>query len=206
MENGKKITGACSYKNFLAQQHEGVFDVFRKFLSEIKPKRILEIGTAAGGFTLFLRDTLDELGLHDSKIKTFEPNIHPNFDYLRERGVEIVHENIFDHEYMNIVKPEFVEPFINEEGTTLVLCDGGYKITEFRKLSPFLKEGDFIMAHDYSKDKEFFDEHINNKIWLWREISDEYIEDVFTINNLKPYNQEEFQNVVWLCMKKETNE
>lgn len=206
MEEVKKVTGHCLYKNLIVQQHEDVFDIFRKFLSDIKPKRILEIGTASGGFTLFLRDTLDELGLFDTKIKTFELNIHPSFGLLRERGVEILHENIFDHSYFNLMKPELVEPFIKEEGTTLVLCDGGYKITEFKKLSQFIKNGDFIMAHDYCPNKDYFEENINNKIWLWCEIEDKYIQEVFEPNNLVSYNQEEFQKVVWLCKKKVVNE
>jgi len=206
MEEIKKITGACVYKNLIVQQHPDVFEVFKKFIQEIKPKRILEIGTASGGFTLFLKDTLNELGMSDTKIKSFEVNVHPSFEILREMGVEILHDNIFDHPYMNLEKPDLVEPFIKEEGTTLVLCDGGYKITEFKKLSSFLKGGDFIMAHDYSPSREYFEDHVNNKIWLWCEIEDKYIQEVFEPNNLIKYNQDEFQKVVWLCMKKQTHE
>jgi hypothetical protein len=88
----------------------------------------------------------------------------------------------------------------------LVLCDGGYKITEFKKLSEFLKNGDFIMAHDYAPSREYFEEHINNKIWLWCEIEDKFIRDVFEPNNLVSYNQDEFQKVVWICKKKVVNE
>jgi cephalosporin hydroxylase len=206
MDEVKKITGHCLYKNLIVQQHEDVFEIFKNFLNEIRPKRILEIGTATGGFTLFLRDTLDELGLQDSKIRTFEINNHPPFSSLRERGVEILHDNIFDHSYFNLVKPELVEPFIKEEGTTLVLCDGGYKITEFKKLSPYLKNGDFIMAHDYAPNKEYFEQEIYNKVWLWCEIEDKYISEVFEPNNLVSYNQDEFQKVVWICKKKVVNE
>lgn len=201
-----KNFGASIYKNIVIQQHEDVFEIFKNFLIDIKPKRILEIGAGSGGFTLFLRDVLDEIGLSDSKIKTFEINSHPNFETLRSRGVEVLHDNIFDHSYFNLEKPELVEPFIQEEGTTLVLCDGGYKITEFRLLSSFLKNGDFIMAHDYCPNKEYFEENINNKIWLWCEIEDKYIQDVFEPNNLISYNQEEFQKVVWICKKKVVNE
>lgn len=201
-----KTFGAAVYNGVVIQQHEDVFEIFKKFLSDIKPKRILEIGSGSGGFTMFLRDTLDELGLQETKIKTFEVNKLPFFDQLRNRGVEVLHDNIFDHSYFNLVRPELVEPFIKEDGTTLVLCDGGYKITEFRVLSNFLKNGDFIMAHDYCPNKEYFEDHINNKIWLWCEIEDKYIQDVFEPNNLKSYNQEEFQKVVWICKKKVTNE
>ncbi len=55
-----KVTGHTSYKGLTAQQHNDAFDVFKTFLTEIKPKRILEIGTAGGGLTLFIRHTLNE--------------------------------------------------------------------------------------------------------------------------------------------------
>lgn len=205
MESVKKITGHCVYKGVLMHQDENVFEIFESFLSDIKPKRILEIGTAAGGFTLFLRDTLDKLGLQETKIRTFEIN-YQSVVISKQENIEIIGENIFDHSYMNLVKPELVAPYIQEEGTTLILCDGGYKITEFNELSNFMKVGDFIMAHDYSPNKEYFENHINNKIWLWCEIEDKYIEDAFIRNNLVSYNQEEFQKVVWLCKKKIENE
>lgn len=205
MESLKKITGHCVYKGILAHQDENVFQIFESFLLDIKPKRILEIGTAAGGFTLFLRDTLDKLGLQETKIKTFE--INRQYVVISEQeNLEIIGENIFDHSYMNLTKPELVAPYIQEQGTTLILCDGGYKITEFNELSNFMKVGDFIMAHDYSPNKEYFENHINNKIWLWCEIEDKYIQDAFVRNNLVSYNQEEFQKVVWLCKKKIENE
>jgi hypothetical protein len=62
------------------------------------------------------------------------------------------------------------------------------------------------MAHDYAPNREYFEEHINNKIWLWCEIEDKYIQHMFEPNNLVSYNQEEFQKVVWICKKKVVNE
>ena len=40
------ITGCTSYEGLSVQQHDDVFDVFKQFLLDIKPARILEIGTA----------------------------------------------------------------------------------------------------------------------------------------------------------------
>jgi cephalosporin hydroxylase len=82
-----KVTGHTSYKGLTAQQHNDVFDVFKNFLSEIKPKRILEIGTAGGGFTLFLRETLNELGLEDTPIKSFDVHECPWYDDIRKQNV-----------------------------------------------------------------------------------------------------------------------
>ena len=40
------------------QQNHNVFEVFYNFLNETKPKQILEIGTALGGFTSFLQKVI----------------------------------------------------------------------------------------------------------------------------------------------------
>ena len=66
-----------------------------------------------------------------------------------------------------------------------------------------LKKGDIIMAHDYSPNSEYFEENINNKIWNWHEIKDTDIEDTVNECNLKPFMQEDFQKVVWVCKIKE---
>lgn len=198
----KTITGHTAYKGLTAQQHEDAFEVFKKFITEIKPKRILEIGTAGGGFTLFLRDVLNGIGLADSKIKTFEVLECNWYERLRNEDIEVLIENIFDYSYLHLEKPEKIVPFIREDGTTLVLCDGGYKIGEFNSISDYLKTGDYIMAHDYSCDIEYFNNNVLNKIWNWCEIMDSSIESACLKNNLEKYNEEEFQKVVWTCRKK----
>mgnify|MGYP003342371251 CR=1 FL=1 len=43
-----------------AQQSHNVYQIFYDFLLEVKPKRILEIGTALGGFTEFLKIISDD--------------------------------------------------------------------------------------------------------------------------------------------------
>ena len=61
------VVGHTSYEGLTVQQHKDVFKVFDEFLADIKPARILEIGTAGGGLTLFLRHNLP-----DTPILTFE--------------------------------------------------------------------------------------------------------------------------------------
>jgi cephalosporin hydroxylase len=197
------IIGHTSYKGYTAQQHGDAFDVFKEFLKEIKPSQILEIGTAGGVFTLFLREALNEIGLESTKIKSFDVLPCNWYDTIRENNVEIIVENIFDHSYMNLEKPEKVVPFIQQDGVTLVLCDGGFKIGEFRMLSPYLKVGDYIMAHDYVDTIENFESNFRDKIWNWCEIKDSDISEACEKNNLTPYNKENFDKVVWVCRKKE---
>jgi len=185
------------------QQRPEISDAFEKLLTKIKPKQIIEIGTAGGGTTLSIRETLDEIGLGDTIIKSFEVKEHKWFSEMRKRNIEIIIENIFSKSYKEIEKPEMVESFIKREGTTLILCDGGSKINEFNILSKYLKSGDIIMAHDYVDTKENFLKNYKNKIWNWREIGDEHIKNTCEKYNLKSYMKETFDKVVWVCKIKE---
>ena len=185
------------------QQKPEVSGAFEKLLKEIKPKQIVEIGTAGGWTTLSIRETLDEIGLEKTDIKSFEVKEHKWFPEMRKRNIEIIVENIFSHSYKEIEKPEMVESFIGREGTTLVLCDGGSKVNEFIILSKYLKSGDIIMAHDYVDTKENFLENYRDKIWNWREIGEEDIKETCEKYNLKSFMKETFDKVVWVCKIKE---
>ena len=199
------VSGATNYKGMFAQQHENAFDTFRKFLAQVKPKRILEIGTAGGGFTLFLREYLNEIGLQDSYIKSFDiKDTQPYEDRLRcLNNIEVNIENMFDKTYQLLIKPELVKEYIQSDGLTLVLCDGGKKKVEFRAIAHLIKDGDIIMAHDYVDTWKNFEAHFKGKIWNWREIGYEHIERTCNELNLKPFFKEEMAQVVWACFRKE---
>ena len=48
-----------AFRGHTAQQSHNAYQVFYDFISEVKPSRILEIGTALGGFTEFLKIITD---------------------------------------------------------------------------------------------------------------------------------------------------
>lgn len=203
-ESGELMTGCCSYNGITVQQHPNIFQTMENFLNQTKPSRVLEIGTAAGGFTLFLRHCLNKLGLESTKIKTFE--IHPSstHEVFNEfsNTIELLYENLFDQSYTTLIKPDLIKNYIEEPGTTLVICDGGNKVTEFNTIAPLLKTGDYIMAHDYSLSKEYFNQYIVNKIWCWVEITEVDIDKACQENGLEPYMAQELQKVVWVCKRK----
>lgn len=201
-ENNQVMLGACLYKNILSMQHDNAFEIFKKLLRSFRPKRIIEIGTSHGGLTLFLRDYLDSIGLHDSKIRTFDVNKFPSHSVLLESNIEIIYDNIFNTTYSSIEKPEFLLDFLDPTGNNLVLCDGGNKVREFNLISPLLRKYDIIMAHDYAPSLKYFQKNIMNKEWSWIEIMDEDVENACITHNLKNYMRDDFLKVVWLCKQK----
>jgi cephalosporin hydroxylase len=188
-----------AFRGHTAQQSHNVYQVFYDFISEVKPNRILEIGTALGGFTEFLKIITDELNLN-TKILSYDISEREWYHQMIEKGIDVRVENIFNEDWSG-VKQE-VADFVQQEGTTIVLCDGGWKIGEFKIFSKLIKEGDYILAHDYSYSKEVYESEIKDKIWNWCEITEQDIEESVISNNLKSYNQDKFSQAVWVCKVK----
>lgn len=199
------VTGWHTYRGTTISQHNDVADPLKKLFNQIKPSQVLEIGTLYGGLTLLIRDSLNEVELKNSNFRSYDildiPRYYLDEDISKGAKIDLRIKNIFNHIYDNL-EPENIEEvqsFIQQSGPTIILCDGGSKKNEFRLLTPFLKPGDIIMAHDYSPNSEYFEEHINNKIWNWHEIQDSDIQESIDKYNLEPFMQDEFQKVVWVC-------
>jgi len=191
-----------AFRGHTAQQSHNAYQVFYDFISEVKPNRILEIGTALGGFTEFLKIITDELKLN-TKILSYDISERPWYYQMIEKGIDVRVENIFNEDWSG-VKQEVVD-FIQQNGTTIVLCDGGWKIGEFKIFSRLIKDGDYILAHDYSVSKEVYEFEIKDKIWNWCEITEQDIKESVIENNLKSYNQDKFSQSVWVCKQKKSN-
>ena len=188
-----------TYNGWAAQQNYKAFEDFHNFIQNVKPKRILEIGTSIGGFTQFLKYTCDnlELGTHIISLDIHEKHWYSN---IIEMGVDLRLENIFLDNFQDI--PQEYKDFIQGDGVTIVLCDGGDKVREFNLLSKFLKRGDYILGHDYAFNRQVFEESVYQKIWNWHELSESDILSCSQENNLVDYNREIFESVVWVCKKK----
>ena len=188
------------YNGWGAQQNYKIFEVLHHFLNEIKPKQILEIGTSIGGLTTYIDYVCKKLNL-DTKFISYDILEYNWYQDMRNNGIDVRVENVFYDDYKG-VKQEVID-FIKNDGTTLILCDGGNKIGEFNLLSDFMKSGDFIMAHDYAENDITFKNDIYMKIWNWHEISDKDIENACVRNNLRTYNKDIFDKVVWVCKIKD---
>lgn len=189
-----------SFMQHCAQQYHGAYRVFYDFIKDVKPKRILEIGTALGGFTMFLKICCDDLNL-DTNIRSYD--IHKNswYDGMINDGIDVRVENIFGGNFESM--DDEVINYIRQDGITIVLCDGGYKKGEFNLISNHIKQGDFIMAHDYAENRQVFEEKIYGKIWNWMEISYDDIKNAIEKNELIDYKKDIFENVAWTCKMKQ---
>jgi hypothetical protein len=192
--------GMSIYDNeWAAQQHHNAFKSFYELIEQERFDRILEIGTAMGGFTHFLHFVCRDLRLR-TEILSYDIHERKEYSRLTKKGVDVRIENIFSSDFKSI--SDHAYNFITKPGKVLILCDGGNKINEFNSLSSFMKSGDFIMAHDFAMDKDFFEKQINKKIWLWHEISHKDIADSMISEKLEFHNQDLFSQVVWACCKK----
>ena len=198
-----------SYKGLSVEQNPNIISPFTKLISEKVPVRILEIGTFAGGLTLILRDLLDDNGLNDSEFLTYDissPNYLIHQVNESNLNISVKVENLFLDDYSNFRSEELKQQifdYINQDGCTLVLCDGGSKKNEFNIISPLLKVGDIIMAHDYCYDNEKFESDIKGRFWNWLEIQNSDIHKTCVEYNLYDYLQENFNKVAWVCKIKE---
>lgn len=181
--------GGGLYKGIFTQQNKNFYPAFEKLFAQENIVRVLEIGTATGGFIRAVRD------LTDAEIITYDVLETKHKATLEENNISVNVKSVFD-DFDN------VEDYISGKGQVLVLCDGGNKIKEFDVFSKLLKSGDIIMAHDYSRDEELYQAYIKNHVWRWCEIQYKDIAMAVETNNLEPVLTEDFQEAVWTCWKK----
>lgn len=181
--------GGGLYKGIFTQQNKNFYPAFEKLFAEENIVRVIEIGTATGGFIRAVRD------LTNAEIITYDVIETKHKSTLEENNISVNVQSVFE-DY------DTVEEYISRKGQTLVLCDGGNKIKEFEVFSRILKSGDIIMAHDYSRDENLYQAYIKNHVWRWCEIQYKDIALPVAENNLEPVMTEEFQQAVWTCWKK----
>jgi predicted O-methyltransferase YrrM len=169
------MTGITTKLNMRMQQTENILEAFTKLTTTIKTERFVEIGTGWGGLSVFLSLVAPVLTMD-----TVDRRERP--DLFKKLGIDYRKWDVFEH-------VNTIEQIIKLDGITVVLCDGGNKPEEFKLLAPFLKPGDIIMAHDYSKD---------TNIWEWSEIDDTVL---VGLDYLEPFMQDIFTQSAWLCRR-----
>ena len=176
---------------FRIQQHPECKTYFQNYLLDINPSRILELGTANGGLTHILRS------LTDIPILTIDKEINFNWDRVNNYA-DILTGDFYD----SLFQHKHILPYINQPGTTLVLCDGYEKVKQYNVFVKFIKPNDVIAVHDYFPTKEYFKKEIEGKTWNWCMITDD---DMYT-SNLKYKMENIHTNINYIfCASKVKN-
>jgi hypothetical protein len=182
------VAWRIEYAGRFAQQVANFAEILRPVLSGYAFAQVIEIGTGYGGFSRFLQDCLPT-----AEIDSWDITQHLPEEELRN-GFFTFHQGCAMHD------DELIS-LLRSPGRVLLICDGGDKIAEFRKFTPFLKAGDIIMAHDYCRSRQEFESDFCGKIWNWLEICDADITDVIESQSLKPIHPE-LRGAAWGCWVK----
>jgi len=179
------------FANYTAFQNWGAFCILSYIFSIEKDiNRVVEIGTARGGLTLFFGLHMMTKGKNGygfageiGKVLTIDNqdvyNLHMDLpeELKKERKLREIFTRLnIDAVQMDAFKQETVDyakTYIGDE-RALIFCDNGRKAEEFPLYASILKPGDIIMSHDWGTEfkKDQFDPKLN---------------DI-----LEPYQQEEF--------------
>jgi hypothetical protein len=194
-QNDNKIYSIFYYNDIRLEQSLYVIralDLLTEILSSENsmPVTIIEIGMREGGFTNVLYDHQISTHAEIYSFDIFDFNYESKF---KDKNINWFVSDAFKNE-------EKIKDLIQRKGTTIVFCDGGDKIKEFNLFAKYLKPKDMILAHDYYKDKDAY----NNQsgVWPYWESNNEEIIQTCINNNLEEFLEEDFNKSFWTCRRK----
>lgn len=193
--NGKTEASISFFNLLIAQNQNALFAYSNLFnslsLNGEKVGRIIEIGTGNGGLSILFR-------LY---------SIIENCDFITYDigmfGMRKEYQKLYD---MLQIDSRFFDCFsdqskliqeIQKDDITILLCDGGDKTREFNYFSQYLKSGDFILAHDYTDNRDNKDQY-----WCCSDITYNKIETTLKNQNIIPYMYEDFYKSATFCGRK----
>lgn len=193
--------GFVRYKDFIVMQSPLSLERVSRFLEDEKIETVIEIGTAFGGFSKFLYDKCQDIGANFLTI-----DLHSLESYKETAGDEDFLScysggSCFDEKNYSIIKD-----MLSDNRKCALFCDGGDKISEVNTFAKLLKQGDFLLAHDYYKVNEEGEQtstsFFKKFYWQWVEIWWDAIKDECELNNIVPEDKYELWKAAWFIGKK----
>lgn len=183
------------YKNHVTMQTPVAMEIFDEFFKYNKFDNIIEIGTAGGGWSIYLKEHAIAM---NALFVTYDIQNRPEkkSEFL-DMGIDFRLQDALSQKSIDEIRN-----ILSNGGRNAIFCDGGDKILEFNTFSYMLKDGDFIFAHDYSPTYEYLVNTMRGKYWDWGEIMDEHIQECMNENRIIKYLPEYFIPSAWVAAYK----
>ena len=186
-------TGYSFYQDTMAMQSILTFPIFSRFFRTIghQVAQIVELGSNQGGLAVYFHDYSKR---NNAQFVTFD--IHETPINLERWNVDYRKKDVFLEETI-----QEIGQILSKPGTSILFCDNGYKIQEYKTYAKFLKPGDFIFCHDYARDLDEFSNKIQGRFWNWFEVKESDIAETARIHGLVDFFPE-FQQCAISCKVK----
>ena len=188
-------------KEMNMQQIEGVSEPVRTLLRRTKPSQIIEIGTASGGFTQLLRETLDLNFLRSSTVTSIDQNQRRKV-HEWER-IELLQGDCFTSSKKTTLITKLKKP-IQKDGVSIIFCDGGDKRSEIKAVAKVMKKGDIVLAHDYFRSMYVFQQEKEKQPGekMFCSVTDVKIDPCCVEHGLAEFMQDHFEAYRWAIRRK----
>lgn len=176
-------TGDCQYPTFLGMplsQWWRDLEIWEWFLNEHHFGQIIEVGTYCGGMATFFALQCHVRGMQFTSLDVSDTAWRPAIgqNALLQR---LVAPHCVVADFFTEAGQEHVLGALGRSGREpiLVFCDNGDKPREYKIVAPYLKEGDVLAMHDWSKDTticEFHPSDVNESLTetIWGDLCDRH--------------------------------
>jgi hypothetical protein len=125
--------------------------LWEKLFNEYEVERFIEIGCGFGNTSVFfllqaVNRGFDYAGWDSNRRRFKKAYVNNPIKQLLDLQHKITNANVFEPENTISIMKEIEKP-----GRTILFCDGGDKIHEFRTFAPRLKENDIVAVHDWGR-------------------------------------------------------
>lgn len=156
-KNGEQMNLLCkelanSYSGYKMTQSWADLYIWEHFLNENKANALIELGTAQGGFSWFLKSQCDGRGMAFHTFDCIDPRIDELNQIFGQPNERLPFPDLEEFRTIDILEEtDFFQHLFNIYETVILFCDNGSKIKEVNEIaSPYLISGDFLVAHDWN--------------------------------------------------------
>lgn len=184
-EKGAWQSEICGHR---MQQNSLAYATWNWVLLDLRPARVVELGTGNGGFSKLIAKTCQAIG---AGFATY--NLRQSAQLTKELaqlGAKAVQADLTNPE----VQYE-IHQLCSQPGHTVLLCDNGDKVRELHEFSSSLKSGDLLAAHDYIAAPE-----LRFRYWWWQEVIPSDVVDL--LDSFAPFHPEWFDRTAWLVLQR----